>query len=216
MGSLYLVEMADWFRAAGLNVIETQGWQRRARSSGGYEAGRPWLIVMHHTASPGNREADVRYQLTGQDNPIANINLARDGTVTMIAGGASNHAGKGGPYRTSKGVVPQDSGNSYSVGIEASNNGVGMAWPQAQIDAYFKVVIALIQHLRLTPDDVVLHNTWAPTRKIDPAKASAVQGPWKPRGVGSPDTWNVADVRAEIRRRMASPSRQEFRFLKTL
>ena len=41
------------------------------------------------------------------------------------------------------------------------------------------------------------HAHWTPGRKIDPAKASAVQGPWQPRPVNSSGTWNVDDVRTE-------------------
>ena len=36
MGSIYLTDMADWFRAAGLTVVEYGGWKTRARGSGGY------------------------------------------------------------------------------------------------------------------------------------------------------------------------------------
>jgi hypothetical protein len=198
MGSRYLTELADWCRAAGLHVHEVDGWESRARSSGGYESGRPWAIMWHHTASSTSPQNDVNYMCYGSpDAPIANILLDRDGHVWVCAAGATNTNGKGGPTGFSKGNVPKDSMNTYAVGIEAANNGLGEPWPKVQIDAFFLLNNTLASHLGLNPEDCCTHQFYAPDRKIDPATASAVQGPWQPGSVTSSGTWSLPDIEAE-------------------
>jgi LysM repeat protein len=58
------------------------------------------------------------------------------------------------------------------------------------------------------PGDLMTHAGYCqpscPGRKIDPATAAAVQGPWKPRSLNSSGTWNQDDVRAEAARRAGS------------
>jgi len=203
----YLTEMADVLRAAGLAVEETDDWQYRARSSGGYADGRPWAVMWHHTASQTTPENDVNYIVYGcPDAPVANLYLDRDGVVWVCAGGATNTNGKGGPYTVSRGTVPLDRMNEYAVSIEMANSGVGEPWPQVQIDAAFRVSLALTDWLRLDPTDALGHYDWTPGRKIDPATADAVEGPWRPRSVNTSGTWNIADLHAElVRRHTTSP-----------
>jgi hypothetical protein len=202
MGSVYLTQLADWCRAEGLSVVEVDGWQHRARSSGGYESGRPWCVMWHHTASTTTPANDAAYIChNSPDAPISNLLLARDGEVWVCAGGATNTNGKGGPVGFSKGNVPKDSMNSYAVSIEAANNGVGEAWPQAQMDAYFLLSNMLCRRLGLNPTDVCTHQFYAPDRKIDPATASAVQGPWRPTSATSSGTWSQDDVEGEAAQR---------------
>lgn len=205
--STYLTWIADALRAAGLEVTEVQGWQTRARSSGGYASGRPWCIMWHHTASDTTPQNDVDYIVSGSpDAPLANLYLARSGAVWVCAAGATNTNGKGGPLAVSRGTVPADSMNTHAVGIEAANNGTGEVWPQAQIDAYFVINATLAFELELDAADLATHAAWAPGRKIDPAVAAAVAGPWQPGAINASGTWNVADVRAEaVRRAGATP-----------
>lgn len=207
MGSRYLADLADWCRAAGLTTVEVDGWQHRARSSGGFDGDRPWCVMWHHTASTTSPANDASYICyNSPDAPISNLLLARDGSVWVCAGGATNTNGKGGPFKVSKGTVPKDQMNTHSVSIEAANNGVGEAWTQPQIDAYFRLSLALTEALGLAPGDVCNHQTWAPDRKIDPATAAAVQGPWRPRPVGSSGTWNQSDVVTELIERSGVPT----------
>lgn len=202
MGSRYLTELANWCRAAGLVTHEVDGWQHRARSSGGYDGDRPWVVMWHHTASATSPENDVSYMCFGSpDAPVANLLLDRDGGVWVMAGGATNTNGKGGPYNVSRGQVPKDSMNTYAVSIEAANNGVGEWWPQVQIDAYFVLSLMLAERLGLAPSDACEHQVWAPDRKIDPAVADAVQGPWQPARATSSGTWSQTDVIDELWRR---------------
>lgn len=207
MSGTYLTNMADVLRAAGVAVVEQDGWQTRARSSGGYSSGRPWCVMWHHTASSANASAasDANYMSYSADSkPIANILLARDGTAWVLAAGATNTNGKGDACSFSKGTVPADSMNTYAIGMEIQNNGVGQAYSQQQIDAAFKVSLALCAAYGLQPDDVQQHVNYAPGRKIDPATAAAVEGPWQPRSMNSSGSWSIDDLRAECRRRAGS------------
>lgn len=203
---------ADIASDAGLVVKVTsanQGWERRARSSGGFPAA-PLGVMWHHAASSTSTsdESCVRYQVSGNpDNPVGNMTLGRDGAVWPVAGGASNCSGKGGPMTFSRGTCAQDSGNTTLVNIEVNNNGTGEPWSTQLIDAYFILSNALNAYLGNIPADITSHALGAgdgyTNRKIDPARAEAVQGPWCPRSVNSSGTWSLADMRAEATARAA-------------
>jgi N-acetylmuramoyl-L-alanine amidase len=204
----YLTGLADWLRAAGCVVVEYAGWQSRARSSGGYATGRPWGVMWHHTASSTSPQNDADYMCNGSsDRPIANLLIARDGGIWILAAGCTNTNGKGGPWAWSRGTVPADSMNTYAVGIEIANAGTGSEpYPQAQIDAAFAASITICQRLGLADSDICQHWNWAPSRKIDPATAAAVQGPWRPSSCTSSGTWDLADLIAEHRARWHHPT----------
>ena len=212
MGDLYYAELADVLNAAGVPVAVADvnaGWERRARSSGGYSA-PPLGVVWHHTASTAAPESDLSYMIHGSDDaPIGNMLLDRNGIVWPIAAGAANTQGKGGPVTLSRGTVPVDAGNSQLWAIEAANNGVGEPWPTVQIDAYFAAPNALAVMFGNEPFDVVTHAEWTlMTRKIDPATAAAVQGAWFPHSVTGSGTWDGEDIRAECVRRAAQTARR--------
>lgn len=203
----YLTDMAAWLRATDrLAVVEYDGWQTRANNSGGFGSGRPWGVMWHHDASsPTSRIQDVlAYEARNASTaPICNVHVDRDATVYVLAAGRTNTNGKGNPVRWSRGTVPADSMNSYAVGMEISNSGVGEPYPRAQIDAAFLVSNTLNAHLGNQPSDVCTHYGYAPTRKIDPARAEGVQGPWVPRSCSSSGTWDLADLIAECNARAA-------------
>ena len=211
MTGRYLTDLADVCRAAGVPVIEVDGWQYRARGSGGYADGLPWCVMWHHTASDTTPENDVAYICSGNpDAPVANLYIDRDGVVWVCAGGASNTNGKGGPVTVSHGTIPLDRMNEYAVSIEIANSGTGQTWPRIQIDAAFAVSLAVARAYGLAPDDALTHYAWCepscPGRKIDPATADAVAGPWRPASCSSAGTWALDDLRAElVRRATATP-----------
>ena len=186
MGSRYLTDLGDVLRRAGLTVIELDGWQTRARGSGGYDDGRPSVVMVHHTASPpsSSGEPDALYcALYDEDAPLSNLCLDRDGVWWILAAGATNTNGAGGPLAG----VPVDSMNSHAIGIEA-NGGYGDAWPAVQTNAYVAGVAALCQAYGI--GDVFAHFEWAPSRKIDPAGPS----PW----ATGDESWNMDDFRADV------------------
>ena len=208
--NIYLDWLVDVLLAAGCNVQEsniTDGWQRRARSSGGFPFA-PLGIQWHHTASSASPANDLSYMINGSsDAPIGNLLLDRTGTFWPIAAGASNTAGKGGPVTLSRGTIPVDQGNTQSVAIEAANNGVGEVWPIAQVDAYIAGSNAINAQLGNLPTDLFTHSLGAgdgwTDRKIDPAQSWSVQGHWAPGSVNSSGTWSLADIRAECASRWA-------------
>lgn len=177
MGDLWmngstLPNLADILRAEGLDVQTWSGWEWSSRSTGGFNPPGPMMVVVHHTASGSGTsfQNDWSYCAQGhQDAPVANCLLGRQGQWGVHAAGASNHAGKGGPWNTSKGQVPLDSGNSRSIGIEAQNNGVGENWSPDMVESYEIGVSAMCKAYSLAPPtDVPAHFEWAPDRKIDP------------------------------------------------
>lgn len=206
MGSLYY-DWASILSNAGCKVgvgSINAGWERRARSSGGF-SNPPLGVWWHHTASKTSVEGDLQWQCHScPDKPVGNMLLARDGTFWPVAGGASNCAGKGGPWAFSRGTSPLDQGNTTGVQIECANNGVGEPYPQAQIDAYFRGSNAINAFLGNQPTDIVSHRRWAPSRKIDPARNNVVQGPWVPASETSSGTWSLDDMKAECARRAGS------------
>lgn len=160
---MYLNDMADAIRAAGLNVVEVGNW--RARNHGSMAGVRS--IVCHHTAGPLNGTYPSLNTVTngrpGLAGPLAQLGLGRDGTVYVISNGVAWHAG----------ATIDDSvyGNSWSIGIEAENNGVGEVWPAVQVDAYAKLCAALCRHYNIPVDRVKGHKEICRPagRKIDPA-----------------------------------------------
>src|SRR5580765_6319068 len=204
MGSIYYDLLIDALQEAGVQCAVNdinEGWERRSRSSGGFSA-PPLGVCWHHTASAASVNSDLQYMIHGSsDAPIGNMLLTRDGVVYPIAAGAANTQGKGGPTPFSRGTVPPDQGNTTMWGIEAQNNGVGQAWPQVQIDSYFRCNEALAVLFGNQVSDCISHQGYAPTRKIDPATANAVEGPWQPGSATSSGTWDYLDIRDECVRR---------------
>lgn len=198
MGSLFLTDLADWLRDAGLIVVEYDGWESRCRGSGSYSE-FPYCVMWHHTASPvswdGKKDADY---IAVQDSnaPISNLYIERSGTVWLLAAGATNTNGKGKSTSFSRGTVNQDCMNSHALGVEMGNDGVGELWPQSQVDSMFTVSNVCNERFGNAPEDVCTHQDYAPDRKIDPATIN-VEGPWKPRAVTSAGSWNVYDVASE-------------------
>ena len=203
MSGRYLTDMADVLRRAGQQVVELDGWQTRARSSGGYADGGPWCVMLHHTASAGDGAQDAHYcTFSSGDRPVCNLVLGRDAVWHVCAAGATNTNGKGGPWPLADGrVVSADTMNTRAIGIEMSNNGVGQSYPAPMVEAMFAGVNALSAAYLGRYDLLCQHVDWAPTRKIDPATGGAVEGAWRPVTINSSGSWQLASVLAEAQRR---------------
>lgn len=202
-GPIWLTDMADILRYVGLPVIEMDGWQTRARSSGGFPDW-PLCVMWHHTASGVSADgaSDANYIVNGSpDSPIANLYIDRSGTVWVCAAGATNTNGKGQSLAFSRGTVPADGMNTRALGVEMGNNGVGEFWPEVQIDAMFRVSTAMNIWFGNQADDLASHNQYAPDRKIDPATDN-VGGDWIPSVINSSRSWNAQDIRNEANRRL--------------
>lgn len=124
-------------------------------------------VICHHTAGPisGNTPSlnVVTNGRPGLSGPLAQIFLARDGTVYLVAAGRAWHAG----------VVRSTSyQNSHAIGIEAENTGLSndSPWPKHQMDAYAKLCKALANEFSIPVSRVVGHKeACSPAgRKVDP------------------------------------------------
>lgn len=150
--------MADEFRAAGLKVVEVQGWKRRGRPASTGHFNPKGANTVHHTgvtSSSSNPAPGLSTLISGRSDlpgPLCHYAVAYDGTVYVIAAGRANHAG-----RISKSGVPGmpygGDGNAHAMGNEVMTNGT-QTMPAAQRES-----------IALTSAVVVLHwsrnQTWA-------------------------------------------------------
>ena len=160
-----LLALPAALRAAGLDVLEVDGWQTRDRPG----LFTPTGVLWHHTATTRRPPHDMpsldvcidgRSDLPG---PLCQILAGRSGRLAVISVGRCNHAGAGGPLPG----IPANDGNRHLVGIELENDGIGEAYPAAQIDAAVTATAVILALLGQTPDRVWFHREWTP-RKPDP------------------------------------------------
>ena len=154
-------DIANRLRAAGLSVVEVDGWQNRGSSDANFRG-----AVTHHTAGPatGNIPSlnTLIYGRSDLPGPLCNVAQARNNDAYVIASGRANHAGSGGW----KGL----SGNSSVYGLEIENVGTGAEpWRQDQVDTSARIQAALIRG-RAGADMVCQHKEWT-DRKIDAVDA---------------------------------------------
>lgn len=161
--------IAASLRAAGLKVIEVDGWQTRGRPSSTGEFNAKGVLCHHTATGPTTSNAAVvnllvkgRSDLPG---PLCNFGLRRDGTVYVIASGRANHAGKA----KASGNMPSGDGNALYIGIEAFNDGVNEPWSAAQKDAYALLCAVLcVKVTKNTSASVRGHKETSVTGKVDP------------------------------------------------
>lgn len=201
MGTINLARLPEFLDKWGVRYETVGDWLSVGRASGGFEEVKG--VVVHHTASNANGALSntIHYALTGPDHPIANgcVSRDKDGPKFVLwAGLASNHAGKGGPRYSSRGVIPLNSANARCFGLECENNGVGERWSEAACDMYVRVAAAVIDWANectpgvpLNAGDVFAHREWTPGRKIDPA------GPSRFNSYGT-GPWNMDAFRGEV------------------
>lgn len=157
---MMLTDLADAARSSGLPVIEISGW----RTAGHGPMKALQTIVCHHTAGPRTGDTpSLAVVIRGRADlpgPLAQLYLSRAGAVYIVAAGLAYHAGP---------VLLASYGNASAIGIEAEATGVD-PWPEAQLDAYARLVAALVRHYKLPPARVLGHKEVCspPGRKIDP------------------------------------------------
>lgn len=166
--------MAHDLLAAGLTVIETDGWEYRQRPNGG--GPNYGGVLGHHTAGPSTGELpslrilrDGRSDLPG---PICNVGLARSGAWYLIAAGVANHAGLG--YWQGLRY------NADMLGIEAENDGT-QPWPDAQLQSYIVGSAVLLRGLGRDESWWARHHEWR-AEKPDPHD---IDGDWMRAQIGA-------------------------------
>ena len=189
---MYLTDLADVLRKAGLKVVEVDGWKTRGHGPMKRVTG----IVWHHTATPASYPGDypslrvVRDGHSKLPGPLCNLGLGRNGTYYVVAAGFGYHAGAVKPQYVD--VVDNDT----AIGIEAENDGLSGVWPKAQYDAYVAGAAALSAHYGVPVSRNLGHKEISTAGKIDPhgidmSKArAAVQAAFAGADVGTkkPDT----------------------------
>lgn len=194
-----LTDLANILRAAGLTVIEVNGWQHRGRTTDGgwYTNGRPDHVMVHHTASQTTATNDVNYMTYNSPNrPVANLYIARTGEVHLMAAGPTNTNGSG--RDTWGGGVADNNMNRHAIGIEIGNNGVGEQYPWVQQEAVLRTVAALCETYAIPTGKVRGHFEWAPDRKVDP------RGPSRWTN-GQYTKWNMEAFRYDVSTFVAPP-----------
>lgn len=183
---LRVVEIAE----VDNNVHQGDTWKRR-----GHDYARaPVNVTWHHTASGGSQIGILRFELYKYSVPGNNSNVGRDGTVYLLAAGSAATNGSVTQRQFSRGVGGT---NGTSFTIEIHNDGVGQSYPSVQLDAVFALNQTVNRLCGNQVTDLATHHELAPGRKMDPARASVVQGLWQPRSVNSSGTWHGDDIRAE-------------------
>ncbi|GAA0532934.1 N-acetylmuramoyl-L-alanine amidase [Saccharopolyspora thermophila] len=166
--ALPLVWLADVLRAAGLTVVETDGWRERTATSGPQPA--PVGVLEHHTATTAsydNPAPSVQLCIDGRPDlagPLCHALIGFDGVVHTIAAGRANHAGRA----KASGPNPGGDGNALYVGFEWDYQGVHQGPSPAQYAAALKATAAVLNHLGRPMDAARGHKETSVTGKIDP------------------------------------------------
>ncbi|WP_458682277.1 peptidoglycan recognition protein family protein [Prescottella equi] len=142
--------------------------------------GDVWGVLWHHMGVNGQGPDVIRYGVPGLKGPIANIHIALDGTVTLVAAGVAWHAGYG-----SYPGLPKDDANDRLIGVEMAGNGTD-PWPRAVWDAAVKVGAAISRFLGYDAGRNIAHKEWA----------GKAQGKW------DPGNWDMNQFRREIQSRI--------------
>lgn len=160
---MYLNDLADTLRAAGLDVVEVSGWQNRNHGA----MTSVECVVVHHTATSNSSSGDypslaiVRDGRSDLAGPLAQLGVGRSGKVYVIANGVAYHAGA---------TLYTYQNNQHSIGIEVESAGDGTPWPSAQVNAVVRTCAALCKRYDLTSLRVQGHKeVCSPVgRKVDP------------------------------------------------
>lgn len=174
--------LADVLRAAGLSVVEHDGW--KARGHGDFTNLR--AVVWHHDASPKGASPGVPgFMLRNWSKASANCWVALDGTWHLLAAGVSYHAGR---------VLPGKPGNKESIGVETDHT-TGESWSGvALLDSLRRGTAAILARLNQPPSrGLEFHKTiCSPVgRKTDPdgldllTERHALVSPAKPKPVAA-------------------------------
>ena len=105
--------LIDRFHAAGLTVVEMPGWETRGETDGPFTIKG---ILLHHDGEGLHNDNVPNYMSQNGVNG-AQVWIKYTGEIYILAAGRKWHAGLGGPWNG----IPQDSGNSYLVGIETDH-----------------------------------------------------------------------------------------------
>lgn len=149
---------ADVLRAAGLKVVEHDGWKERGHGDFHVLS----HVVWHHDGSPVGPSPGVPdFMLRNWQTAAANAWVALDGTWHLLAAGVAYHAGR---------VLPGKPDNWTSLGIETDHT-TGELWSGVvMLDSLRRGTAAYLKHLSRAESGLEFHKTiCSPVgRKTDP------------------------------------------------
>lgn len=186
--------------ALGDRLKTLPGWQD---SGVGGTMGNIWGIIWHHTGNGAATAQSIRDGRPDLAGPLAQLHIAQDGTVTIVAVGPCNHAGKG-----SWNGLPTDNANAYTIGIECAwprDTSITEAtqtrerWPDAQIISMRDVGAALSLHLGVDSSHNISHKEWA---TLGPGGWR--QGKWDPGNLDM--NWFRSEIAKDMRGEFDKPT----------
>jgi hypothetical protein len=159
-----LLWLADVLRAAGLNVVEVDGWKTRGSDSYGPLRG----LVCHETrgSATSSDSGEIRVLVEGRvglSGPIAQLYLSRTGVWHVVASGTCHHV------KTGWGGIHAGYGNDSLIGVEAAHaESEDWAAKPAQYDSYVRGGAAICKHMGWDVGLIVGHKEHQPGDKPDP------------------------------------------------
>jgi hypothetical protein len=163
------------------------GWRSEWYRSG-WAGGRPLALVLHHTAgaaTSSQKKAHDGNQHGANDGQIDYVNrhpsygmpasaftIDRDGCIFVNAAWPCYHAGEGsfrGTEWASLGC-PDDSANSYCMGVECVDKGQSTTFTVAMKQAVALLAVSLADACHWSNTGTLYlprHKDWAPDRKVD-------------------------------------------------
>jgi N-acetylmuramoyl-L-alanine amidase-like protein len=147
-------------------------------------------VMVHHTGNSQELATSILNGRPDLEGPLANLHIAPDGTVTIVAVGVCWHAGVGSyPW------LPTNNANWHMIGIECAwpdiaPNGSynpGQRWPDAQVVSMRDTCAALCAKLGHPATRVIGHKEYA----------GAAQGKWDPGNMDM--SWFRGEVAKDMR-----------------
>lgn len=185
--------------ALGDRLRTLDGWQNRGHGDFADIRGIMW----HHTGNANESAESIARGRPDLAGPLANLHIAPNGIVTIVAVGVCWHAGRGSyPW------LPTNDANQHMIGVECAwplvrpdgSYDRAQRWPDAQIISMRDTAAALSIKLGVPANHNIGHKDYA----------GAAQGKWDP---GNLDTkWfqgEIAkDMRGEFDRPVTTPTPQ--------
>jgi N-acetylmuramoyl-L-alanine amidase CwlA len=142
-------------------------------------------IILHETNNSGAKgnAPSLYWCINNQYFPVraAHFLIGRDGTIYVLSGRGSYHAGQGnsnGGYKFGGQWVGNESGNRRAVGIEIESQGRSTNLNAAETDvdgvtrkqvrSTIRLIVELCFLMDVTPNELIGHKEWSPGRKPDP------------------------------------------------
>ncbi|CQD09283.1 gp35 protein [Mycolicibacterium conceptionense] len=169
------------------------GWE----NSGVGDFGDIWGVMWHHTGNSRERPESIRAGRPDLQGPLANLHIAPDGTVTIVAVGVCNHSGRGSGFG-----LPANAANNRLIGVECAwptihpdgSYRADERWPDAQIISMRDVAAALTTRLGYGAERNIGHKEWA----------GSAQGKWDPGNLDM--DWFRGEIAKAMRGEFSHPA----------